>query len=352
MRTHNTVLVYVCYLFIALFYSCDNETYEGDLISDIQPTCTEATAISDIALNSFLNADSSTIEDNCLAYISALEQQLISCPETSAQILEQIDNLDDCELNSFFKVDFDDDTYLANSAEAHIGNGLLTINGRRDNEEFELILHQSTEGTYQLGIADIGGNTNIASYLPDTNLNESWVSTSDGNELMGEVTISEIDYSNLKISGTFSFTGLNNNVTKAFTNGIFINIDLTKDNDFFALVDGVEFEDVQFLKFTQEQDEILALIFINEANTSTMDFTLHLNTAPGVYNFRLSPELPRAGFTSNPDFYYYANGTLTITAHNTNKGFIMGTFSFIAELDIGTPESYSITEGSFCLNYL
>jgi len=352
MRTHNTVMVYFCYLFIALIYSCDNEPYEEDLISDNQPSCAEATTVADTALNSFLNSDSGSIEDNCLAYLNALEQQLISCPEASDQVLEQINGLDNCKLNSFFKVDFDDDTYLANSAEAHIGNGLLTINGRRDNEEFELILHQTIEGTYQLGIADTGGNINIASYLPDATLNESWVSTSDGNELMGEVTISEIDYSNLKISGTFSFTGLNNNATKAFTNGIFINIDLTKDNEFFALVDGVEFEDAQFLKFTQEQAETLVLIFINEANNATMDFTLHLNTTPGVFNFKLSPELPRAGFTSNPDFYYYANGTLTINAHNTNNGFIMGTFSFIAELDIGTPESYSITEGSFCLNYL
>lgn len=337
---------------IAIIFSCDNEPYEGPFTFDTQITCEEASELADTALNDFSDSNSSNFEDNCLAYKAALEEQIVACPELSNEILELINDLDNCEISSFFKADFDNDTYLALSAEAHISDGKLTITGSRDNEVFELILHETTEGTYQLGITDSAGDTNIIRYFPDiSNSNESWVSMSDGVQTMGEVTITEIDYSRLRISGTFNFTGLKNNETKLFTNGVFFDIPLTKENEFFALVDGVEFEDAQFLPFIHEDADRLVLIFINDDNDATMDFTLDVNTTPGIYNFRLIPELPRAGFTSNPEFYYYANGTLTITAHNTNNGFIMGSFEFNAELEIGTPQSYSITEGSFCLNY-
>ncbi|BAO76532.1 hypothetical protein [Winogradskyella sp. PG-2] len=82
-----------------------------------------------------------------------------------------------------------------------------------------------------------------------------------------------------------------------------------------------------------------------------MDFTFHFNTTPGFYTFRPTPKLPRAGYTSNPDYYYHAQGSVTITSHNSNEGFVMGTFELIAEFDGATPESYIITEGRFCLNY-
>ena len=82
------------------------------------------------------------------------------------------------------------------------------------------------------------------------------------------------------------------------------------------------------------------------------DFTVDSNgTPPGTYALKRIPDLPRAGYTSNPDYYYYGNGTLTITAHNVNSGFLMGTFEFDAEFEGATPEAYIITQGSFCVTY-
>ena len=82
-----------------------------------------------------------------------------------------------------------------------------------------------------------------------------------------------------------------------------------------------------------------------------MDFTVHINTIPGTYSLGLIPQLPRAGYTSNPDYYYHGDGTITITAHNTDAGFLMGTFEFIAEFEDATPQSFSVTQGSFCITY-
>jgi len=352
MRAFNSFTFHFACIFVALFYSCNNEPYEGPVIPDTQISCSIASNLADTGLTDFLNSESNNFKENCLAYKAALEQQLLSCPELSDQIVELIDNLNNCELNSFFKADFDDDTYLALSAEARISDGQLIITGRRDTEEFKFILHETTEGTYQLGVTDTQGNINMATYSPDITTNESWVSNNnDGIETLGEVTISEINYSELKISGTFSFTGFNNNETKPFTNGVFIDIPLTKDDEFFALYDGEEYIESSILGLPIENDMTIAIIIFSELDSTNMDFSIDANTPPGFYSLRRIPELPRAGFTANDDFYYYANGTLTITAHNIDAKFIMGTFEFIAELENATPESYTITEGRFCINY-
>ncbi|BAO76534.1 DUF6252 family protein [Winogradskyella sp. PG-2] len=351
MRAFKNAILCFGYILIALYYSCENEPYDGPLTFDTQLSCSDTSDLVDTALNNFLDSDSSNFADNCLAYKAALEEQLLVCPESFDEISELINDLNNCEFSSFFQVDFDNDTYLSLSAEAHIGNGKLTITGRRDNEDFQIILHQTTEGTYQLGTEGFGGNINTASYFPDVTSNESWVSVSDGNEIMGEVTVSYINYSDLRISGTFNFTGTNNNETKAFTNGIFINIPLTKDDEFFALYDGEEYIDSSILGILIENEMTLVIIIFSEIDSINMDFNIDVNTPPGFYNLRLISELPRAGFSGNDDFYYYGNGTLTITAHYVDAKFILGTFEFIAELENATPESYTITEGRFCINY-
>lgn len=339
----------LCMLFLAS--SCDNEPYDGPIISDSELSCSLANNLADAALNDFLNSNSDNFKDNCLAYKVSLEQQLLSCPKEADEILALLEELNNCEFDSFFKVDFDNDTYLALSAEAHIGNGQITITGSRNNQVFELQVKATTEGTYQLGISNAGGNSNTVTYSPDTSLNESWVSYDDSNSVMGQITITEIDYSRLKLSGRFNFTGLKNNASKAFTNGIFLDIPFTKDNEFFALVDGVEFEEAQFIPYVNEDNGWIGFVMLDETNSADMDFTFDIETLPGTYSLRMIPELPRAGYTGNPDYYYHAEGTITITAHNPDLGFLMGTFEFIAEFEGATPERYEITEGHFCLTY-
>jgi len=345
MRFSNTILVYVAFVFLALLSSCEKEP-------NTELSCTDAGDLTDEAYTNFLNSNINNFEANCLAYNAALQQQLSICPENADEIMGFIDDLGSCEVGSFFKVDFDNETYLATTAAAHIADGKLTITAERDNERFEIVLNQTLEGTYELGTTDTNGTVNTATYYSDSSSGETWTSVSNGAENMGNITISEIDYNNLKITGIFNFTGVNNGATKAFTNGIFINIPLTKEDDFFALVDGVEFVDEQVLPYVNEPAQWVGFVVFNGDNSQVMDFTFHENTAPGSYSFSMIPTLPRAGYTGNPEYYYHANGTVTITAHNVLAGFIMGTFEFVGEFENGTPESYTITEGSFCINYV
>lgn len=331
--------------------SCNNEPYEGPIITDGELSCTIASELTEVARNDFLNSDSGNFIDNCSNYRAALEQQLLSCPDTGYNSLALIDQLNNCETNSFFKVDFDNDTYTALSAEAHLSYGALTITGRRDNKVFELILNETDEGTYQFGIPDVNNEMNTARYIPNATLNESWDTATDSEQSMGEITISELNYSNLKVSGTFNFTGKKNDETKAFVNGVFINIPLIKDNEFFALVDGEEFEDTQIIPYVNQEAEWFGFVLLNQDVSENMDFTFHRNTLPGTYNFGMIPQLPRAGYTANSDYYYHASGSVTITAHNRDLGFVMGTFEFNADFEGATPESYTVTEGSFCLSY-
>lgn len=314
-------------------------------------SCADATELTDEALNDFLDSNVDNFEANCLAYQAALQQQLSSCPENADEIVDLINDLGSCEFGSFFKVDFDNETYLATTAAAHIGDGKLTITAELANESFEIILYQTLEGTYELGTTDTNGDINSATYSSDATSTDSWTSISDGIQSMGSITISEINYNQLTISGNFNFTGVNNGETKAFTNGIFINLPLTKDNDFFALVDGVEMVDEQFIPYVNEDSQWVGFVVLNGNNSKVMDFTFHENTLPGSYSLSMIPNLPRAGYTENPDYYYHANGSVTIIAHNTLKGFIMGTFEFVGEFENGTPESYTVTQGSFCINY-
>ena len=344
MRLSKTILLCLSLIVLALLSSCENEPND-------ELNCTDASELTDTAFNNYIGSDINNLEANCLAYQEALQQQLSLCPENADEISDLINGLNDCEIRSFFKFDFDNETFLATTAAAHIADGKLTITGEHGNERFEIVLHQTLEGTYELGTTDTDGNINSATYYSDATSGESWTSISDGIQNMGNITISEIDYNNLKISGTFNFTGVNNGATKEFTNGIFIKIPLTKEDDFFALVDGVEFVDEQVLPYVNENAEWIGFVVFNGDNSAVMDFTFHENTPPGSYSFSMIPTLPRAGYTGNPEYYYHANGSVTITAHNKLAGFIMGKFEFVGEFENATPESYTVTEGSFCINY-
>ena len=128
-----------------LVSSCDYE-------SNDELSCTDATELTDAAFTDFLSSDINNLAANCLAYNEALQQQLSLCPENSDEILSLINDLGSCEVGSFFKVDFDNETFLATTAAAHIADGKLTITAESGNERFEIILHQTLEGTYDLGI--------------------------------------------------------------------------------------------------------------------------------------------------------------------------------------------------------
>jgi len=343
-------------LLISFTYSCDNEPYEGPLPSELDAILCEA-AMDNliIAQVNFENANATNYVNLCNDYKDAIEEFILRCPDEDHSELEVIlDELGDCNLTSFFLVDFDGETFFADSAEAVIGGGQIIVKGMKDanGESVELILNEVELGTYPLGITASNGELNNGLYSPDTNNINAWQSVTDAIDPQGEITITEIDYFNLLISGTFSFTAYDSNgVSKEFTNGVFQDIPVTKEDDFFALVDGDEFVDVQIVKGINNFGWIGLLA--KDANGGDITIAVNYNITPGTYDFTGEPLSARTlGYTPSFEDFHYGEGTITITTHNPETNLLMGTFECTALPFNGGVGTYEITEGKFCVTYL
>lgn len=263
-------------------------------------------------------------------------------------------DLGDCQLSSFFVVDFDGQTFFADTAEAEIRDGQISISGIRDEqgETVSLVLNETQLGTFPLGITASNNELNIATYTPESTSTNIWQSVTNTVDPQGEITITEIDYFNLLISGTFSFTAFNSDGTsKEFTNGVFQDIPFIKGDDFFALSDGEEFVDVDIIPGINNFGWIGLLA--RDASGGEMTIAVNYNITPGTYEFSPEPLGIRAfGYSPSFEDFHYGEGTITITLHNPETNLLMGTFSCTA-LPFGTGVgTYEITEGKFCVTYL
>jgi hypothetical protein len=331
------------------FLSCDNENYDGRL--DTPPTCMEANENVSIAQEEFENVNAGNYAELCEDYQTALEQYITSCPESDTEIEALLAELGDCELTSYFQVDFDGQTFFANDAEANLSQGKIAIQGIRgdDGEKVELIVNTDIEGTYNLGVNQ-NNQINLGQYSPDSNNINTWQSINDSNLSQGQITISDIDYFNSKISGTFNFTAYNETGdVKEFTSGIFENIPLDKENSFFAKVDGEEFVDTQIVPGINNFGWI-GLLAIDD-NNEQMFIAVRYNATPGDYPLNQDTELSRFDYSPSFQDFHYGEGTVTVLVHNPETNFLMGTFSCIALPQLGGEGTYEITEGQFCVTY-
>lgn len=125
-----------------------------------------------------------------------------------------------------FRVDFDSQTFVADIISASRTDDLINITGFRgtNQESVNLTINATTTGTFPIGVTT-GVNVNAATYSEFNGSSNVWVALTDGIESQGEVTIIEIDETNLTVTGTFNFTGFNTSgESKVFTNGIFISV--------------------------------------------------------------------------------------------------------------------------------
>jgi hypothetical protein len=241
-----------------------------------------------------------------------------------------------------FKVDFDNQTYTANSTVATVGNGLTSIGGFRNNENevVGIIIPAITSGTY---------TTAIMTYDP-TNEGENVFT----NMLTGTSTVTiTINAANQTLSGTFSFTGTNNDgVTKSFTNGVFQNIPYTTgvnqfEDSMTATVDGADINYVD--------DLIIATTNIITITAIGPDHTLRLEIGggltPGTYSIDNTafPTTFRARYTDENDVdHTVTEGTLTISSKTDTR--IAGTFSFPVKNAAGET-IHTVTNGEFDVEY-
>ena len=293
---------------------------------------------------------------------------------------EDIINIDE----GGFRADIGFNRFTADAAVGTLStSNVLTITGSilETGESIVLIIGNPDIGTFNL-TAGLGTD-NSASYF-ETATSNSYVSFGTSGA-SGQLSITEFDIENLKISGTFSFTGTRfatdatgNPILDAagnpviedeeITNGIFNKINFTNEdqggggtpiNDvFFAKVDGVDFDSesvtttlndvagVSVVKIVavNEEGEILRIDIPEDLGLGTYDM-LALSDGTkliGLYN----PASIGENLTSNP-------GKITITRFNTFTGIIEATFNFTATDPVGPDQTVAeITEGNFKVDYI
>lgn len=341
----------VSLLVVYTFFGCI-----GGAVLEFDPIVTPCQSVADNADDAEEDFDTNVNADNytelCLAYKAALANQIASCGDETNELTELLEDLGDCTLNSFFQVDFDGQTFFADNASGTIAGGKIVIEAFRgpDGEKVEIELFETLEGIYQLGLTDPNGRTNAIRYTTEFNNPVVWTSISDGTLIQGEINITEIDFANGWMSGSFRFTGHDGNGnTKEFTNGQFVNIPFDKGNEFFAKVDGVEFVDVVFLV---DDGNFNSLAFsVRDASDASITIGMDPNISPGTYSFNNFPVLPSSDYTPFFNDFHSGEGTITIIQHSIAAGVIVGTFEFTALPVLGGVGTYEITEGSFCMYY-
>lgn len=254
--------------------------------------------------------------------------------------------------SAVFKVDFGGATFVAESAQAKYEQGMLVIVGAKSSAEVVSVgVSGTAEGTY---------NENTMNYLPGADAQTGYMNINpDTFAKNGTVTITEIDYENNTISGTFSFTAYSvnpatNPASIVFTNGSFENVPVTglpepgtvPEKYMRAKVDG------QLVNFgtllTMGEGDFWTLSGTDVASMKSMSITLNDAITPGTYTLEEFTDyyavyMGGLGASSVPS----ETGTITILSHA--DGWIKGTFSFSGEDFDGNP--HAVTDGEFNIQY-
>jgi hypothetical protein len=241
----------------------------------------------------------------------------------------------------------------------------LTVNNSATNETFTITVTDAGEGTFNLGGIE---EENGAAYT--LNGEDAFVSNAEGGS--GQITITNLDLENKKVSGSFNFIGAREILegeeiiteTIEVTGGSFNNLDLATsvtggDDDILtAKVDGQDLnaDSVTAIELSLGGNSNLTITAINNSTNQNLALTFPSDITVGTYDF--------TGFGSYIGFYnpdlggdtnqYSANsGTLTINSFDQATNTVEGTFNFSANrLDPNDPDvTYEVTEGSFSVTF-
>jgi len=249
-----------------------------------------------------------------------------------------------------FTVKIDGVEYVADTYEASVGNGLISVAGFRgtNGEYVALVLEGTTEGEYPEG---------FLAYSPDGDEDNVYsnISLDEENTDLGSVTITEINTTAHTISGTFHFTGyLEGAADKSLTEGTFENIPYTDENttpsddEFTATVDGTDYTyaGTDLIVGLGNDDQITMQAFGDNHN-----IRLYLNNpTEGSYAFSTEIGAPaQAWFTDAEDVEHSTvNGTILVTSIDEFR--IEGTFSYNV-LDENGDVIHTVEDGVFNVEY-
>ncbi len=301
---------------------------------------------------------------NCFSFATCFILLIIaSCNiEPYEDFINEDENLPDVIQAGTFKVDFDGQTFVADSPVATVIDNVINITGIKTstNEGVILTVISNAEGTYQFGVTQNQVEVNAGAY--NTNLKgtgETWSSVNDFSTSQGEVTITKIDQVNKTISGTFFFTGYHVSLpSKEFTNGVFTDVSFAAGlvtgtgNTFFAKVDGVEFVEDSVNGVATSLPGLSTIgISATKNSMETIGLSFDSDIDPGDYSFS-GLSIPIAQYNLSLTDSNLGEGTFKIISHDKVNKRIVGTFQFTASPLLGGGASYEITEGSFDITYL
>ncbi|WP_395056490.1 DUF6252 family protein [Flavobacterium sp.] len=269
-----------------------------------------------------------------------------------------------------FKVDFDGQTFIANTTQAIVNSSYVAITGMKSTGEFfQITIPSATVGTYTLssnpsnfGLIYSLGSSNIP-FLAASDSSGGFASFPNYTDT-AKIIISSIDTVNKKISGTFKFTGVRfasgsstTIETKVFTNGSFTNLAYTSDvvapvgNTFTAKMDGVDFVSTNI---TGIKSSGIISVIGRKGSVENIGLAFPDNTTAGtIYN--ISPfgseriQYISDGTTSG---IFGGTGTITIISHDVAAKRIKGTFSASVSTLLPPIVSHNITVGTFDVTYL
>lgn len=254
----------------------------------------------------------------------------------------------------FFEVTIDGEVFSTESVSFTSDGVDVYINATKQDEIFTLKVDD-----FNLGSFSFEGANTVASYIKNDLVSADIWSTINQTVSRGNIAFTNIDFTDNRVSGTFSFIG-NNLATgsaKAFTNGSFTNVpksDLPiSNNTFTAKVDGVVYEEISlFSNLINPGGNDLLMISANKSLTETIGITLESDIAVGTYDFGsfITQTYPTAQYTVG-GATYLAEGKITITLNDTAAKLISGTFNFDASPLTSTTPNFTITEGEFSVSY-
>lgn len=267
-----------------------------------------------------------------------------------------------------FKVNFDGQTFVAETAQAIVNEEYISITALKSStgEVFQFTIPNGTVGTYNLaGYDGYSFPVPLAMIYSSGNNSDAYVAaTDDEGEFSGvenytdtaELKITSINTSNNTITGSFKFTGIRYNSdndlyeTKVFSNGSF-NLTYAEDatsvntNTFFAKINGQDFVPTSITGY-----RFGGMIFLTgrKGPIENIFLTVNQNIVPGTYDIELYGLGPQATYildSSQQGTFPGDGGTLVVTSHNVTQKRIIGTFQFQAT------STYNITQGSFDIKY-
>lgn len=251
-----------------------------------------------------------------------------------------------------FEVDFSNQTYQATTVQAAVVGTTVVITAvKSDGSTFVITVPGTTTGTYT--------NAQIL-YAPTLGAADAYYNIDEDGGLNGSVTLSSINTTTHKITGTFAFTGIYTGAGQpdiAFTNGIFTNIPYSGtiapvepagDPLFTVKIDGVLYTADTYQATVG--NGLTSVVGFRGTNGEYVGILID-GIAVGEYTeeafFTYSPDGSEDGEYSNISFdpVNADLGYVQITEINTAAHTISGNFHFTGYLD-GQPNK-AFTEGTF-----